>query len=182
MSDTQRKETKGLAEKLDFISESGVLCFLESEELREAAERLCEQDAEIHKLKQQEQEQRAGCDANYKSYIEQLRRVNELEDEIEHVKVEREMLNEECRKAGAMLATDVDEINTLRRVITEALKAAPVGDVRKHTVENLPRIVADLSALTGEQGTELDALRRDRDRFFTALNHISAVADICFIL
>lgn len=48
--------------------------------------------------------------------------------------------------------------NKLEAIIQASLRAAPVGDVRNHTPENLPVIVDDLATQVGEICSELDSM------------------------
>lgn len=61
-------------------------------------------------------------------------------------------------------ATERADASKARQIINAALHAAPVGDVRQHTAENLPAIIADLAQQVGECCAEADAQRADTAR------------------
>lgn len=69
------------------------------------------------------------------------------------------------------------ENERLAGIITESLRAAPVGNIQSHTPEKLPAIIADIAQQAGEATAECERLEQENERLKEALNRLIAYAD-----
>jgi len=97
----------------------------------------------------------------------------DLERDNEHLRMEDGL--SKFYQMQERLAQSEQRRAELDLIITKSLKAAPVGNVTKHTPENLPAIVSDLSQTAGEECSDADRLRARNAQRETELSAVMPI-------